>query len=120
MFSKYDTCTQKHDSREIDIVRLGQFRSAQSGRIERLHATNQEIRDAGDKAIAAARSLRKSASEAVPNERQLRTRDHDVVAYLKAMNEKQKFGPNFVVRLSEALSDSESDQSDEFSSEDEA
>lgn len=77
VFSKYDKCTQKHDSKEIDMVRLGQFRSRQSRRVERLTASNQEIRDAGDKAIAAAEALEKAASEASPHERQIRKRQHD-------------------------------------------
>lgn len=34
VFSTYDTCTKKHDSREINIVRLGQFRSRRSRRVE--------------------------------------------------------------------------------------
>ncbi|CAN0555708.1 unnamed protein product, partial [Ectocarpus sp. 12 AP-2014] len=44
VFSKYDLCTQKHDSRELDIVRVGQFSSSGSRRVERSDASNQEIR----------------------------------------------------------------------------
>lgn len=121
VFSTYDTCTQKHDSREIDIVRLGQFRSRQSRRVKRLHATNKEIREAGDKALAAARALKKSASNAIPNERQLRKREHDTKKFLRDKSEKSKHGSKWVVRsvmeeeMSSEESESESDKSDELS-----
>ncbi|CAN0566639.1 unnamed protein product [Ectocarpus sp. 12 AP-2014] len=122
LFSKYGTCTKLHDLREIDIVRLGQFRSAQSRRIRRLHASNHEIRVAGNKAIAAARALRKAASEAVPSERQLRKRSHDVTQFLKAANDKAKFGPEWQVRsvIDDVVSESESESglSDDLSGED--
>ncbi|CAB1102369.1 unnamed protein product [Ectocarpus sp. CCAP 1310/34] len=93
-FSTFDTCTQKHDSREIDIVRLGQFRSSHSRRVQRLYATNKEIRQAGDKAIAVARELKKSAAHAIPNERQLRKRTHDTKQFLRDQSEKSKHGSN--------------------------
>ncbi|CBJ32404.1 hypothetical protein Esi_0336_0026 [Ectocarpus siliculosus] len=119
VFSKYDTCTQQHDSREIDIVRLGQFRSAQSRRIRKLHASNHEIREAGNKAIAEARALRKAASEAVPNERQQRKRGHDVTQFVRTATNKAKYGPGWQVRsvLDMSESESESDVSAELSGE---
>lgn len=106
----------KYDSRELDIVRLGQFRSAQSRRIQRLKASNKQINKAGEKAMAVARALRKSASEATPNERQLRKRAHDTEQFLLDLNEKAKFGAAWQVRGIEELSESESDVSDELSS----
>lgn len=121
VFSTYDTCTQKHDSREIDIVRLGQFRSHQSRRVERMHATNKEIREAGDKALAVAQALKKSASTATPNERQLRKREHDWKKFLRDKSENSKHGSKWVVRsvldegMSSEESEFESDKSDELS-----
>ncbi|CAN0029914.1 unnamed protein product [Ectocarpus sp. 4 AP-2014] len=121
VFSTYDTCTQKHDSREIDIVRLGQFRSRQSRRVERMHATNKEIREAGDKALAVARALKKAASNAIPNERQLRKREHDWKKFLRDKSEKSKHGSKWAVKsvmedeMSFEESESESDKSDELS-----
>lgn len=121
VFSKYDTCTMPSDSREIDIVRLGQFRSAQSRRIERLNATNQEIRDAGDKALAVAKSLKTSASQAIPNERQIRKREHDAKKFLRDKSEKSKHGSKWVIRsvledeMSSEESEGESDGSDALS-----
>ncbi|CAB1117698.1 unnamed protein product [Ectocarpus sp. CCAP 1310/34] len=108
--STYDTCTQKHDSREIGIVRLGQFRSSQSRRVQRLHATNKEIREAGDKVIAVARELKKSAAQAIPNDWQLRKRVLDTKQFLRDQSEKSKHGSNWVVRsvLKEEMSSEES------------
>lgn len=112
VFSKYDTCTKLCDSREIDIVRLGQYSSKQSRKIVREDAEPKEIREAGDKVIAAARSLRKTASEATPNERQLRKREHDSNAFFLAVNEAAKQGAGWTVRGLMPSSDSESSESD--------
>ncbi|CAB1102116.1 unnamed protein product [Ectocarpus sp. CCAP 1310/34] len=112
--STYDTGTQKHDSRELDIVRLGQFSSRGSRRVERLDSSNQEIRDEGDKAIAVATVLKKSASHAVPNERQLRNGEHDWRKFLKDKSEKSKHGSKWVVKsvMEEVLSSSEESESE--------
>ena len=124
VFSKYDTCTRKHDSRELDLVRLGQFRSAQSRKVERSDATNEEIRTAGNKAIEVAKAARRAAAIAVPNERQIRKRSHDAIKYLQDANDKAKYGSAWQVRSvvegwpgpEPEEDDEEDDMSDELSS----
>ncbi|CAN0406584.1 unnamed protein product [Pylaiella littoralis] len=123
VFSKYDTCTKPCDSREIDIVCLGQFSSAQSRKIQRAHASNSEIRQAGAKAIKVARELSKAASTAVPCERQLRKRSHDVTAFLKGVNDDARFGSEWlfagIAEESESEKSAKSDDLSESSGDDE-
>lgn len=83
-----------------------------------MDAEPSEIREAGDKAVAAARSLRKIACAAAPNERQLRKREHDANAFLLAVNEAAKQGAVWTVRGLTPSSDSEGSDSDAPTSED--
>lgn len=109
--SKYDLCAQKHVSSEMDIVRVGHFSSSDSRRIERSNTSNQQIRDAGDNAMAVARELGGRAVHAVPNEMLPSKKEHDWKKYLHVQNDRSKYGSNWVVRrvMDDELSSEESE-----------
>lgn len=109
-FSKYDTCTRKHDSKELDLVRTGQFRSAESVEIRSLNATSKEIREAGKRGSSDARALREASYADAPYARNHRRRDHDVSFYLAKVRT-QKEGLEWVVQISGKESCSDSDGS---------
>lgn len=108
-FSKYDTCTRKHDSKELDLVRTGQYRSAESVEIRRLDATSKEIRDAGKRGISDAKALREASYADEPCERSHRKRDHDFRGYLNKVREQREGSAWVVDRPDEGSESSSSD-----------
>ena len=59
LFSLYDKRTQPEDQREIDLVRLGQYRGKECRAIGRFDATSKEIRVAGQMAVSRAQAEKK-------------------------------------------------------------
>ena len=57
-FSKFDSCARAPNSSELDAVRTGQYRSAQSRHITADNPTPQEVRNAGKAAQDNARALK--------------------------------------------------------------
>eukprot|EP00752_Nemacystus_decipiens_P006816 g6119.t1 len=82
LFSLYDKRTQPGDQREIDLVRLGQYRGKECRAIGRFDATSKEIRVAGQIAVSRAQAEKKAATERDPYASKHRKRAHDVKATL--------------------------------------
>lgn len=87
LFSLYDNRSQKFDQREVDIVRIGQYRSMGSRAIGREVTTGREIRKAGIAAIRSARAAKKEQYKATPNARNQRKRGYDTKSYLAKARE---------------------------------
>lgn len=83
LFSIYDQKTRQFDRREIDIVRIGQYRSASSRAIVRDAVTAREIRVAGQMAIDKSRASQRASIAETPHAQKQRKRDHDLPEYLE-------------------------------------
>ncbi|CAM9251460.1 unnamed protein product, partial [Hapterophycus canaliculatus] len=82
LFSMYDQKSRQFDRREIDIVRIGQYRSASSRAIIRDAATPREIREAGQMAINKSRALHQESIAQTPHAEKQRKRDHNLPVFL--------------------------------------
>ena len=82
LFSQYDKRTQPEDQREIDLVRLGQYRGKECRAIGRFDATSKEIRVAGQMAVSRAQAKKKLRRNETRMLQKHRKRAHDVKATL--------------------------------------
>ena len=82
LFSQYDKRTQPEDQREIDLVRLGQYRGKECRAIGRFDATSKEIRVAGQMAVSRAQAEKKLRRNETRMLQKHRKRAHDVKATL--------------------------------------
>lgn len=88
VFWLYDKRTQKAEMREMDLVRLGQYRSSESRAIGRLSPTSEEIRTAGKLAVARAKAFQLETISAQPHASKQRKRDHNVQVLLSQARNK--------------------------------
>ncbi|CBJ28869.1 expressed unknown protein [Ectocarpus siliculosus] len=73
-FSKFDSCAQKTDMAEMDIVRVGGWKSAESRDIVCADATGEKIRAAGKKVLEKAREAKAVSHARKPAENLSRKR----------------------------------------------
>lgn len=76
-FSKFSVCSRVSDSPELDRVRTGQYKSAESAHICSSDAQPREIREAAKAALENARTAKKELHSTVPLARSQRKRPVD-------------------------------------------